>query len=77
MNEMENKDMTFESALARLEAIVRALETGNEDLNASLTAFEEGISLVRFCTEKLEGAEQKVKILLSDENGTHAEPFEG
>ena len=77
MNEMENKDMTFESALARLQAIVRALETGNEDLNASLTAFEEGISLVRFCTEKLEGAEQKVKILLSDENGTHAEPFEG
>ena len=76
MNEMKNKDMTFESALARLEAIVRALETGNEDLNASLTAFEEGISLVRFCTEKLEGAEQKVKILLSDENGTNAVPFE-
>ena len=76
MNEMKNKDMTFESALARLEAIVRALETGNEDLNASLTAFEEGISLVRFCTEKFEGAEQKVKILLSDENGTNAVPFE-
>ena len=75
MNTMENNEMTFESALARLEALVRVLESGNEDLNASLAAFEEGIALVRFCTEKLEGAEQRVKILLSDENGTHAEPF--
>lgn len=76
MNEKENKEMTFEAALARLEALVRVLESGNEDLNASLAAFEEGISLVRLCTEKLEGAEQKVKILLSDENGTRAVPFE-
>ena len=76
MNEKEKNEMTFEAALARLEALVRVLESGNEDLNASLAAFEEGISLVRLCTEKLEGAEQKVKILLSDENGTRAVPFE-
>ena len=76
MNAKENKEMTFESALARLEELVRTLETGSEDLDTSLTAFEEGISLVRFCTEKLETAEQKVKVLLSDASGVHTEPFE-
>ena len=76
MNRTENEEITFESALARLEALVRTLEAGNEDLDASLAAFEEGISLVRFCTEKLESAEQKVKILLTDADGVREAPFE-
>ena len=73
---MNNTEITFETALARLEALVRGLEAGNEDLDASLAAFEEGISLVRFCTERLEAAEQKVKILLADADGVQAVPFE-
>lgn len=77
MTEKEKSELTFEAALSRLETLVRTLEAGNEDLDSSLAAFEEGISLVRFCTEKLENAEQKVKILLSDAEGTHEEPFEG
>ena len=76
MNRTENAEITFEGALARLEALVRTLEAGNEDLDASLAAFEEGISLVRFCTEKLEAAEQKVKILLTDADGVSEAPFE-
>ena len=76
MKNTENKDMTFEEALARLETLVRSLEAGNVALDDSLAAFEEGISLVRFCTDKLETAEQKVNILLSGEQGTVAVPFE-
>lgn len=76
MSNQEKTEITFESALARLEALVRTLEAGNENLDASLAAFEEGISLVRFCTEKLEAAEQKVRILLTDEGGVHEAPFE-
>ena len=58
----ENK-MTFELALARLEEIVRALEKGDAPLEETLKLYEEGISLVRTCTERLEKAEQKVKML--------------
>ena len=75
MKEKENK--TFEEALARLEALVRDLESGNVDLDASLAAFEEGISLVRFCTERLENAEQRVKVLLEGANGITETDFEG
>jgi exodeoxyribonuclease VII small subunit len=71
----ENK-MTFEAALARLEEIVRAMESGSAALDSSLSLFEEGIGLVKFCTKALDTAEQKVKILQKDENGELAEaPF--
>ena len=66
---MTNKDMSFEQALARLETIVRMLESGGAALDESLTVFEEGISLVKMCNEKLEAAEQKIKILTKGEDG--------
>ena len=68
--------MTFETALSRLEEIVRAMESGSAALDSSLALFEEGIGLVKFCTKALDTAEQKVKILQKDENGEMTEaPF--
>ncbi len=72
---MQNKieDMSFEAALSRLESIVRMLEGGNAALDESLAVFEEGIALVKMCNEKLEAAEQKIKILTKAEDGTLVE----
>ena len=64
---------TFETAMARLEQIVRSLEEGKSTLEESLSVFEEGVRLVKLCTSALDGAEQKVKILLDDGNGGLAE----
>ena len=69
----ENKERTFEEAMARLEEIVRALDGGSAGLDDSLGLFEEGISLVKLCNAKLEGAEQKVKLLAKGEDGTLSE----
>ena len=75
-NKMAENKMTFESALSRLEEIVRAMESGSAALDSSLALFEEGIGLVKFCTKALDTAEQKVKILQKDENGELTEaPF--
>lgn len=72
---MANKieDMSFEAALARLESIVRMLESGNAALDESLSVFEEGIALVKMCNEKLEAAEQKIKILTKADDGSLVE----
>ena len=72
----ENKEQSFEEALARLEALVRTLESGEKGLDDSLALFEEGVSLVRFCTERLDSAEQKVKILMKSAEGYTEEPFD-
>lgn len=67
----------FEAALARLEEIVKELETGDLPLEQSLKLFEEGIKLSRLCNKRLEEAERRVEILLKSKNGTiTAQPFE-
>ncbi len=69
MNTEEIKNMTFEAAMVRLEEIVRALESGNAPLDVSLGLFEEGVALVKLCNHRLDTAEQKVKLLVRNENG--------
>ena len=67
----------FESALKRLEEIVKKLESGDQSLDSALQLFEEGIKLSRFCHSKLEQAERRVEILLKNESGQmQAVPFE-
>lgn len=75
---MENKKdtLTFEVALKRLEEIVHLLEEGNAPLTDSLSLFEEGITLVKLCNSQLDGAEQKVKLLIENPDGSvKAEDF--
>lgn len=67
------ENMTFEAAMARLEEIVRMLESGNAPLDTSLTLFEEGVALVKLCNSRLDAAEQKVKILTDAGDGTLVE----
>ena len=69
----ERKKKTFESSLARLEEIVKAMESGDAMLDESLSLYEEGVKLIKFCTKALDDAEQKVKILQKGEEGTLVE----
>jgi exodeoxyribonuclease VII small subunit len=63
--------------MERLEEITRLLETGAEGLDDSLKLYEEGVSLIRLCTQKLESAEQSVKVLQMSEEGIALTDFEG
>lgn len=67
--ENSKEGMNFESALARLEQIVRALEAGSAPLDESLLLYEEGVKLVRLCNDRLENAEKRIKILVDRGNG--------
>lgn len=58
-----SNEITFETALARLEQIVKALEGGNVPLEDLIKLFDEGTGLVKLCTERLDKAEEKVKLL--------------
>ncbi len=52
--------MSFEDALAELEAIVRGLEEGKGNLEDSIGAYERGAALKRHCERKLNEAKAKV-----------------
>lgn len=70
---MEEKKMTFEQALGRLEEIVALLEKGDAPLDQSLELYEEGAALVRRCNTALEQAERRVTVLMKDQEGTVTE----
>jgi exodeoxyribonuclease VII small subunit len=61
---------TFEAALERLDAIVARLEEDKLPLDEMLARYEEGVALARFCGEKLEAAEQKVRLIAQKADGT-------
>lgn len=73
---MTKKTITFEAAMERLEEITRLLELGAEGLDDSLKLYEEGVSLIRLCTQKLESAEQSVKVLQMNEQGITLADFD-
>ena len=52
--------MSFEDALAELEAIVRGLEEGKGNLEDAIGAYERGAALKRHCERKLNEAKAKV-----------------
>ena len=68
-----DETMTFETAIARLEEIVRTLEGGSAPLDVSLSLYEEGVALVRLCNSRLDNAEQRVKILTVADDGSMQE----
>ena len=70
-------ELTFEEALGQLEAVVARLETGDLPLEEALRAFEEGVRLTRLCTDRLEDAERRVRLLTRTPEGTEQEvPFD-
>ena len=62
-------ELPFEEALDRLEALVEAMDHGDLELEDSLRKFEEGIKLVRRCSERIRDAELRVKQLEVDAGG--------
>ncbi len=58
---VEEKKMTFESALQELEAIVERLEKGEVSLDDAVVAYERGTELKKHCQERLDEARMKVE----------------
>jgi exodeoxyribonuclease VII small subunit len=68
---------TFEEAMAKLEQLVRQMETGQLPLAESLAAYEQGIGLIKHCHALLKEGERRVlKITGVGEDGQpFLEPF--
>lgn len=62
----------FEDAMRRLDVIVAKLEEDKLPLDEMLSVYEEGVALARYCGEKLEAAEQKVRLIARQADGNVA-----
>jgi len=69
MPDPEVPELSFEDALAALEARVRDLERGEVPLERALALYEEGVKLVRTCHERLDDADKRITELSSEPTG--------
>lgn len=70
------EELPFEQAIERLEGIVERLEDGELDLEASLSAFEEGVALSKRCAGQLDAAERRIEVLVREGGETLERPFD-
>ena len=59
---MKKKEPAFEERLARLQAIVAALESGSTPLAESVALYKEGLAHAAACRKQLEQAHHDIKI---------------
>ncbi len=70
---MNEKSMTFEASIRRLEEIVQKLESGDLPLEEALKLFEEGTRLVQSGGKLLDEAELQVAKLMKGPDGAPVE----
>ena len=62
-------EMSFEEAMAELEAVVTKIERGDVALEDSITLYERGAALKKHCDTVLAAAEEKISALTLDREG--------
>ncbi|MFN2475887.1 MAG: exodeoxyribonuclease VII small subunit [Chthoniobacterales bacterium] len=62
-------EVSFETAIDRLEAIVDQMEDGKMPLEELIVRYEEGMKLVKVCQERLASAEQRIEIITRNHAG--------
>ncbi|MBK6465485.1 MAG: exodeoxyribonuclease VII small subunit [Rhodobacter sp.] len=78
MTEKTPSEMSFEEAMAALEAVVSQLEKGEVALEQSIALYERGAALKARCDALLKDAEEKVeKIRLAEGRAVGTDPVEG
>ncbi len=69
------ENISFENAIKDLDDIVEQLENKELSLDDSLKLFEKGISLYRFCSNKLNQAEEKIQMIVEENGVIQSVPF--
>lgn len=68
--------MDFEKAVARLEEIIRILESGDAKFNDALSLYEEGAGISKYLSETFKKAQGKISVIRDDLGKIIEESFE-
>ena len=63
---MAKKKETYSQAMARLEAIVRQVDSNELEIDELVEKIKEANEIIAFCSEKLKKADSEIEKLLAD-----------
>lgn len=63
------KTPSFEQALAELEELVQAMESGDLSLEQLMDNYVKGVELAKFCMTSLDRAEKAMDVVLKEKGG--------
>ena len=67
---MENKQLTYSEAIARLDEIVQLIDNNEVEIDQLADKIKEANKLIAFCSEKLTKAEKEMENLLAEKQET-------
>ena len=67
---MENKQLTYSEAIARLDKIVQLIDNNEVEIDQLADKIKEANKLIAFCSEKLTKAEKEMEKLLAEKQET-------
>ena len=70
---IEKKELTFEVAIEKLEAILKKLENEDTPLDQMVELYEKANELAGICRLKLKAADKKMAKLVKNEDGEYLE----
>lgn len=72
----KSKLPSLENTLAELTQIIDKMEHGDQELEQSLDHFERGIALIKHAQKILHTTEQKIQILVKNNDEENLAPYE-
>nr|WP_157184184.1 exodeoxyribonuclease VII small subunit [Evansella cellulosilytica] len=73
----ENKELTFEEAMEKLESVVEKLEEGDVPLEEAITMFQDGMKLSKYCHERLNKVDEQMTEVLTEDGELKSFMVEG
>ena len=64
------KTVTFEEAMSKLEQIVEKLEEGDVPLEEAISFYKEGMELSKLCHDKLKTVEEQLTQIITEDGRT-------
>lgn len=68
----KSDEPSFEDAMQRLDEIVAGMEDSDLTLEEMISSYEEGVSLLKLCRNRIDGARRRVEVISADLEGGKA-----
>lgn len=75
MSKNKTNKVNFEQSIKQLDELVETMEQGDIPLETALKNFETGIKLIRECQSELNQVEQKIQVLIQQNDSEKLEIF--